>query len=35
MRADAGKQFDPELFAAFEALFPADMTTPPEPRVPA
>jgi putative nucleotidyltransferase with HDIG domain len=32
MRDDAGAQFDPVLFAAFEALFPADMTAPPAPR---
>lgn len=34
MRADAGTQFDPVLFAAFEALFPADMAEPPAPRLP-
>ena len=35
MRADAGTQFDPVLFAAFEALFPPDMPEPPAPRHPA
>jgi putative nucleotidyltransferase with HDIG domain len=35
MRADAGTQFDPALFAAFEALFPEDMPEPPRPRLPA
>ncbi len=35
MRIDAGTQFDPALFAQFEEMFPADMPSPPEPRVPA
>ena len=35
MRSDAGTQFDPVLFAAFEALFPPDMPEPPAPRLPA
>jgi putative nucleotidyltransferase with HDIG domain len=33
MRGDAGTQFDPVLFAAFEVLFPADMVAPPPPRL--
>ena len=34
MRKDTGTQFDPVLFAAFEALFPPDMPEPPAPRLP-